>query len=78
MKCFREAILEVTTVSTNNDVERKSKDFMKFYRNIKIKTLSGIVAVLVEHFLSEIYSRYLILATFEMYFFLLIIKSGYA
>ena len=68
MKCFREAILEVT-VNTSNGVERKNKDFMNFYRNVEINTLSGIVAVLVKQFLPEIYSRYLILATSEMYFF---------
>ena len=37
-----------------------------------------MVAVQVEQFLPEIYSTYLVLAIFEIYFFLIIVKSGYA
>ena len=74
MKCFREGILEVT-VNTNNGVERKNKDFNhEFLSQHRNNALSGMV---VEQFLPETYSRYLVLATLEMYFFLIIIKSGY-
>ena len=74
MKCFREGILEVT-VNTNNGVERKNKDFKyEFLSQHRNTTLSGMVAVLEEQFLPEIYSRYLVLVTFEMYFFIIIIK----
>ena len=77
MKCFREGILEVT-VNTNNGVERKNKDFNhEFLLQHRNNALSGMVAVVVEQFLPETYSRYLVLATLEMYFFLIIIKSGY-
>ena len=69
MKYFREGILEVT-VNTNNGVERKNKDFKyEFLSQHRNNALSGMVAVVVEQFLLEIYSRYLVLATFEMYFF---------
>ena len=74
MKCFPEGILEVT-VNTNNGVERKNKDFKyEFLSQHRNNTLSGMVVVLVEQFLPEIYSRYLVLVTFEMYFFIIIIK----
>ena len=69
MKCFREGILKVT-VNTNNGVERKNKDFKyEFLSQHRNNTLIGMVVVLVEQFLPEIYSRYLVLVTFEMYFF---------
>ena len=68
MKAFREGILDVT-VNTNNGVERKNKDFKyEFLSQHRNTTLSGMVAVLEEQFLSEIYSRYLVLVTFEMHF----------
>ena len=78
MKCFREGILEVT-VNTNNGVERKNKDFKyEFLSQHRNNTLSGMVAVLVEQFLPEIYSGYLVLKLLKRIFFLIIIKSGYA
>ena len=59
-------------VNTNNDVERKNKDFKyEFLSQHGNNILSGMVAVLVEEFLSEIYSMYLVLVTFEMYFFII-------
>ena len=68
MKAFREGILDVT-VNTNNGVERKNKDFKyQFLSQHRNTTLSGMVAVLEEQFLPEIYSRYLVLVTFEMHF----------
>ena len=74
MKWFPEGILEVT-VNTNNGVERKNKDFKyEFLSQHRNNTLIGMVVVLVEQFLPEIYSRYLVLVTFEMYFFIIIIK----
>ena len=74
MKCFREGMLKVI-VNTNNDVERKNKDFKyEFLSQHGNNILSGMVAVLVEEFLSEIYSMYLVLVTFEMYFFIITIK----
>ena len=78
MTYFCEGTLEVT-VNTNNGIERNNKDFKyEFLWQHRNKTLSEMVAVQVEQFLPEIYSTYLVLAIFEIYFFLIIVKSGYA
>ena len=74
VKYFRQGILKVI-VNNNNDVERKNKDFKyEFLSQHGNNILSGMVAVLVEEFLSEIYSRYVVLVTFKMLFFIITIK----
>ena len=45
-------------VNTNNGVERKNRDFKyEFLKPYKSKSLSGMVTVLVEQFLPDIYNR---------------------
>ena len=51
-------VLEVS-VNTNNGVERKNRDFKhEFLKQFKEKSLSGMLTVLIDQFLSETYNRY--------------------
>ena len=48
---FRHGLTEVS-VNTNNDVERKNKDFKhEFLKPYKDNSLSGMITVLIEQFL---------------------------
>ena len=57
VKAFRFGLLEIV-VNTNNVVERKKWEFQyDFLKQYKDKTLSGMVTVLIEHFIPDTYSR---------------------
>ena len=59
VRCFRTGLIDVA-VNTNNGVERKNRDFKyEYLRQYKDRSLSGMITVLVEQFLPDIYNRYI-------------------
>ena len=57
MRCYRAGLIDVS-VNTNNGVERKNRDFKyEYLKQYKDKSLSGMLTVLLEQFLPDIYNR---------------------